>query len=101
MFRLTQVIVRLRSEPLGFSSIITYSSGGFWSVWSGGCPYTDMNEILKTYIKKFYLLCLTTYFAQDYTKLILDELPVVTRLYSSYKNVVIQIQQGYECMYGH
>jgi hypothetical protein len=32
MFRLTRVIVRLRSEPSGFSSIITYISGGFWSV---------------------------------------------------------------------
>jgi hypothetical protein len=32
MFRLTRVIVRLRSEPFGFSSIITYISGGCWSV---------------------------------------------------------------------
>jgi hypothetical protein len=47
MFRLTRVIVRLRSEPFGFSSITAYSCGGCWSVWSGGCPYTDMNEILK------------------------------------------------------
>jgi hypothetical protein len=54
MFRLTQLIVRLRSEPFGFSTSITYSSGDCWSVWSGGCPYTDMNEILKTYIKKCY-----------------------------------------------
>jgi hypothetical protein len=54
MFRLIRVIVRLRSEPLGLSTIITNSSGGCWSVWSGGCPYTDMNEILKTYIKNCY-----------------------------------------------
>jgi hypothetical protein len=64
MFRLTRVIVTLRSEPFGFSSIITYSSEGCWSVWSGGCPYTDMDEILKTYIKKciltsFYLPVIT------------------------------------------
>jgi hypothetical protein len=32
MFRLARGIVRLRSEPFGFSSIITYSSGGCWSV---------------------------------------------------------------------
>jgi hypothetical protein len=37
MFRLTRVIVRLCSEPFGFSTIITYSSGGCWSVWSCGC----------------------------------------------------------------
>jgi hypothetical protein len=54
MFRLTRVIVRLCSEPFSFSTIITYSSGGCWSVWSGGCPNTDMNEILKTYIEKCY-----------------------------------------------
>jgi hypothetical protein len=47
MFRLTRVIVSLRSEPFGFSSIITYSSGGCWSVWSGSWPFTDMSEILK------------------------------------------------------
>jgi hypothetical protein len=29
-------------------------SGGCWSVWSGGCPYIDMNENLRTYIKKCY-----------------------------------------------
>jgi hypothetical protein len=29
-------------------------SGRCWSVWSGGWPYTDMNENLKTYIKKCY-----------------------------------------------
>jgi hypothetical protein len=46
MFQLTRVIVRLCSEPFGFSTIVTYSSGGCWSVWSGGYPYTDMNEIL-------------------------------------------------------
>jgi hypothetical protein len=50
MFRLTRVIVRLRSEPFGFSTVITYSFGGCWSVRSGGCPYTDMNETLKTYL---------------------------------------------------
>jgi hypothetical protein len=55
MFRLTRVIVRLRSELFGFSSIITQSSGGCWSVWSGGCPYTDKNEILKTYINIQYI----------------------------------------------
>jgi hypothetical protein len=27
--------------------LLTYSSGCCWSVWSGGCPYTAMNEILK------------------------------------------------------
>jgi hypothetical protein len=32
MFRLTRVIVRVRSEPFGFSGIITYSSGGCWLV---------------------------------------------------------------------
>jgi hypothetical protein len=47
MFWLTWVIVRLCSEHFGFSTIVTYSSGGCWSVWSGGCPYTDMNEILR------------------------------------------------------
>jgi hypothetical protein len=41
MFRLTWVIVRLCSEPFGFSTIVNYSSGGCWSVWSGGYPYTD------------------------------------------------------------
>jgi hypothetical protein len=48
MFRLTRIIVRLCSEPFGFSMIVTYSSGGCWSVWSGGgYLYTDMNEILR------------------------------------------------------
>jgi hypothetical protein len=27
-------------------------SGCCWSVWSGGWPYSDMNENLNTYIKK-------------------------------------------------
>jgi hypothetical protein len=53
MFRLTRVIVRLHSEPFGFSSVITYCSGGCWSVWSGGWPYTDMNEILKKISRNF------------------------------------------------
>jgi hypothetical protein len=47
MFWLTRVIVRLHSAPFGLSSIITYISGGCWSVWSGGCPYTDMNKFWK------------------------------------------------------
>jgi hypothetical protein len=64
MFRLTRIIVRLRSEPFGLSSIITYSSGGCWSVWSGGCPYTDMNEILKTYING-HILTDFTYYTHD------------------------------------
>jgi hypothetical protein len=34
MFRLTRVIVRLRSEPYGFSSIITYSFL-FWRLLVG------------------------------------------------------------------
>jgi hypothetical protein len=34
MFRLTRVIVRLRSEPFGFSSIITYSFL-FWRLLVG------------------------------------------------------------------
>jgi hypothetical protein len=34
MFRLTRVIVRLRSEPFGFSSIITYSFQ-FWMLLVG------------------------------------------------------------------
>jgi hypothetical protein len=32
MFRLPRIIVRLCSEPFGFSTIVTYSSGGCWSV---------------------------------------------------------------------
>jgi hypothetical protein len=32
MFQLARVIVRLCSEPFGFSTIVTYSSGGCWSV---------------------------------------------------------------------
>jgi hypothetical protein len=32
VFRLTRVIVRLCSEPFGFSTVVTYSSGGCWLV---------------------------------------------------------------------
>jgi hypothetical protein len=58
MFRLTRVIVRLGSETFGFSTIVTYSSGGCWSVWSGGYPYTDMNEILRHISRNFTRNCL-------------------------------------------
>jgi hypothetical protein len=51
MFRLTRVIVRLRSETFGFSSIVTYSFL-FWRLLV--CVKSDMNENLKTYIKKCY-----------------------------------------------
>jgi hypothetical protein len=56
MFRLTLVIVRLRSEPFDFSSIITYRFL-FWSLLTGvkwWLAFTDMNENLKTYTKKCY-----------------------------------------------
>jgi hypothetical protein len=58
IFRLTRVIVRLCSEPFGFSTIVTYNSGGCWSVWSGGYPYTDMNEIFRHISKNVTRNCL-------------------------------------------
>jgi hypothetical protein len=56
MFRLKRVIIRLRSD-ISFLAVLLLTvscSGGCWSVWSGGWLYTDMNENLKTYIKKYY-----------------------------------------------
>jgi hypothetical protein len=56
MFRLTQVIFRLRSEPFGFSDIITYSFL-FWRLLVGVKWWLALHlyeRKFKTYIEKCY-----------------------------------------------
>jgi hypothetical protein len=76
MFRLTRVIVRLLSEPLGFSSIITYS-------------YRTVTEQL-----------------QDSYRTITEQLQnsyrtVTEQLQNSYRTVTGQLQNSYRTVTGN
>jgi hypothetical protein len=48
MFRLTRVIVKLCSEPFGFSTIVIYSSGG-WLVFACVCYLRMISTVAKAY----------------------------------------------------
>jgi hypothetical protein len=53
MFRLTRVIVRLRSEPFRFSSIITYSFL-FWKLLVGVKWWMALHWYERNFLKNIY-----------------------------------------------